>query len=93
MSIDSRLKTIQKQIDDNAELFQVMPNFSEWSEEQLNQYIEKWIKDFVIENKITCFDESETLLKKWLSKNLISEADYNLFIDANKEFWFNGASA
>ena len=93
MSTLGRLKKIQASYEMNKELYPQIPDFDSWSEDQLIRYNTKWINDFIIENKITCFNDAETLLKKWLSKNLINEADYNLFIEALKEYWFNGASA
>ena len=61
MNLDSRLRTIQKQIDDNADLYAVMPDFSSYTEEQHIQYIEKWKKDFVFEHRLNSFEEAESL--------------------------------
>ena len=87
MSIDSRLNTIQKQIDDNADLYQVMPDFDKWSEDQLNQYIIGWYNSFVIDNRLKTLEDEDALLKKWLSRNLITQQEYDLMIDAIKEIW------
>lgn len=87
MSIDSRLNAIQKHIDDNAELFQVMPDFDKWNEEKLNQYIIAWHNEFTRENCLSTFEEEEELLTKWLNKDLMTQQEYDLIIESSKRIW------
>ena len=71
----------------NKELYPEKIDFDSWNEDQLNQYIIAWYNGFTKENCLNTYEDEETLLKKWLSKDLIKEDEYNLMINAIKEIW------
>ena len=85
--LKNRVKHIEKEIELNREMLPEMPDFNNWSDEQIDQYIVSETNKFHIENNIQSLADAKRIYDHYLEKNLISQNDYDLFMKAEKEFW------
>jgi len=88
MSAISRLRNIELGYEMNKERFPTMPNYEEWTDEQLEADLLKKHNEFINENAIKSFQDIIDKYSYWLSKNLITEDDFNMFVYKwHKRFW------
>lgn len=71
----------------NKENFSTMPNFEEWTDEQLEEYLIKEHNEFLKEHAIKTFQDIVDKYSYWLSKEVISKDEFDLFINLHKMFW------
>ena len=75
------------QINDNAELYQVMPDFDKWQDAELLKYIKKGLELFHKENAITNYADAEKRLHYEYVQGLINEDEYKIMLEGEKSFW------
>lgn len=88
MNINSRLKAIQHHINSNRELFAEKPDFDNWTEERIDEYIKTETEKFHKQNAIKCFADSERVYKLYLERELITEDEYKIFIEGEKKYFW-----
>jgi len=87
LEFNARLRAIQMQINDNAELFQVMPDFDKWQDAELLKYIKKGLELFHKENAIMSYADAEKRLHYEFVQGLINEDEYKIMLEGEKSFW------
>ena len=75
------------QINDNAELYQVMPDFDKWQDAELIKYIKKGLELFHKENSIMNYADAEKRLHYEYVQGLINEDEYKILLEGEKSFW------
>ena len=87
MNLNSRIKAIQIQLDVNKELYGERPEFEKWNEAELKAYNQKMLEAFHKENAIRNYEDAKKRLHYEFVNGLISEDEYNLMLEGEKEFW------
>lgn len=92
MNLYSKLNRIEKNLR-CSDLFFKVPDFDNWTEDELNQYIVSWQNKFHIENKINNFQDAKRILESELIRDLISNDEFDLILKGEKEFWAEAAKS
>jgi len=82
----NRIKKIESTLETNKNLCLNIINFEEWSG-KLDQYFIAWHNGWTDKNNLYTYEDEENLLKEWLSKDLMTQKEYDLIIDSAKEIW------
>ena len=65
------------------------PDFENWTDERLDQYIKTETEKFHKEHLIKNFRDAERVYNYFLNKELITKSEHKIFIKGEKEFWNN----
>lgn len=87
MSIDNRINRMERKIELNKDLFPDIPDFENWSDEKLKEYISKMNLKFHNENAIESLEDAEKKLKYYLSTGAIDKKIYDYLLKGEQYFF------